>query len=147
MARPTEAQLEVARQLLARSGAPHGDAAEPAAAASRVYEALFGTLAPVIGANGFRALFARSVKLTAVDHPCLAGATTPGEPAADNTALVERVTASLAGLPPGAATETAAALYATVLGLLTSFIGDSLVRQLVKRAFPGTHETASKETE
>jgi hypothetical protein len=147
MARPTEAHREVAQQLLARSEAPGGKAEDPAASASRLYEALFRALAPVIGANGFRALFARAVKLTSADHPGLEAAVTTGEPAGTNVAAMERVAVCLAGLPPAAATETATDLYATLLGLLSGFIGDSLVRQLVKRALPGTDETASKETE
>jgi hypothetical protein len=147
MARPTEAHREVAQQLLARSGGPRATSEDPAASASRLYEALFRALGPVIGANGFRALFTRSVKLTAADHPCLEGAIATGEPAESKAAVIERVAVCLAQLPPAAAAETTIALYATLLGLLTNFIGDSLVRQLVKGAFSGTDETASKETE
>ena len=63
MVRPLEAHVEVAKRLLAHERGSGGDAPERAAAAVRVYGSLFRALAPVIGAAGVGALFARSVCL------------------------------------------------------------------------------------
>jgi hypothetical protein len=147
MARPKEAHIEAAKRMLAEEGANGGNVGEPAAAAGRVYDALFEALAPVIGAAGFRAIFARSVKLTTAKDPRLAELPGLTERLQGNESGARHVIVCLSKLEPAAASEAATGLYATLFGLMTNFIGEQLVMQIVKTAFPSVNEIRSKETE
>lgn len=147
MARPSEAHVEVARRLLARSceRASDGEAHPGApATARRVHEALSQALAPIIGAAGFRAVFARSVKLIAADHPFLGPLPALAASASPADAVLIQVLDALAKLEPGAALELATSVYASFYALLTKMIGESLVEQIVKGAFPSIDESGSE---
>ena len=143
MARPTDAHIQTAERLLA-----HGDARDAknrARSAGRVYDALFASLAPVIGAAAVRALLARSVKLTTGEFPglCDANATAPLE---DNPQIAKQLVACLDELEPAEAHAAATALYAAFFGLLTSFIGEEVTCKIVKSAFPGIALPAERRT-
>lgn len=142
-----EVYSAVARRLLAREGGDEGNAQDRAAAAGRVYDSLHRSLAPVIGAAGVRAILARSVKLASAELPCLGRltATDDGTEAPAQGAL--HLVSCLAGLEPAAASEVAISVYATLLGVMTKLIGEGLVLQIVKTAFPVIDQAASEEVE
>lgn len=147
MVRPLEAHVEVAKRLLAQERGGGGDAKERAVAAGRVYETLFRALAPVIGAAGVRALFARSVRLASTEFPCLGEISMTAEPPEDSVQVAEQLVGCLSKLEPAAGSEVATGLYAVFLGLLAKFIGERLVSQIVTTAFPAIAEadTGTKE--
>jgi hypothetical protein len=145
MARPTEAHVHIAQRMLAGLGAGAGDSDARAAAAGRVYDALFGSLAPVLGAAAVRALLARSVKLTKADFPTLCEAMAAG-PLENNPRVAQQLVTCLSKLEPAVALAAATALYATLFGLVATFIGEELMWQIVKSAFPDEPRTGSEET-
>ena len=137
MTRRPAADVALARRLLAFEGAG-------AAAAVRVYARLAARLEPLIGVAGMRALLARSAKLAAGEHPrfaVLAFETTASGPACE-----QQLQACFEGGEPEELIAAAAALYATLLGLLTSFIGEHLVGQVVRSAFPAVESEKEKES-
>lgn len=145
MAKPSEAHVNVASRLLAHSRA-QGVQPEDPVAAGRTYDELFRVLAPILGAAGFRALFARSVKLAQAEYPSLALPTLSGPPAADEDRLVRQVVSLLGELEPASGWQLATALFATFYALVATFIGESLVQQILKRAFPGVDESGPEVT-
>ncbi len=133
MARPSSAQIERARRLLAHEAAT-GSAAE---AAGHVYDKLVSHLAPLVGPAGVRALFVRSAKLARAEVDGLA------DPAALDSSAKLRET--LESQDPAAATEAAAALFGAFLGLLTTFIGERLTIQALRNAWPTIEAAAPTE--
>jgi hypothetical protein len=127
--------LERARILLVHEGAA-GNAGEHATAAGRVYDKLHAHLAPLLGAAGVQALLVRSARLTQREFSFLDVAVVE-----DSTKLRERLQAQ----DPAVAPESAAALFATFFALVTTFIGERLTTQALRRAWP-TIEEASTET-
>lgn len=105
-------------RLLAYERATSGADDSAAAVTSRVYDRLHGHLAPLLGGTGVQLLLARSAKVTS------------GERAG-----------------PGAVgdAESAAALLGTFLALLTTFIGERLVTQVLRSAWPTIEEATSGE--
>jgi hypothetical protein len=151
MASPISTHVEAARRLLesAHVSASGGSAEELAAAACRMYQTIVQSFAPVLGATGIRALFARSVKLTAAEFPCLVR--TPlvpvaSAPAEDHERVVEHVVVSLGRLEPAAAAEVAIAVCASLLGIMTKLIGEPLVWQIIRPALPVIDVSRREET-
>lgn len=131
--------------LLAQDAAGEKDTAQVVARAAQVYAALFATSAPVLGAAGARALLARSVKLTRAQCPALRGIALSASP--DSPPVEDAVFAGLAELEPAVSTELVVVLFENLLGLMTTFIGERLVWQLLKSAFPAMGETGLEERE
>jgi len=140
MARPSEAYFEAARRLLAQASAGDGNFVPPAHAAERVFAELNRCFAPVIGAGGFIALLGRSVKLAKVEFPALAGT----EPLKSETRLVGQLVDRLSQLEPGLASTAATSLLARLFALMSTFIGEQLVWQIMKSAFPAIDEAVLK---
>ena len=139
MKSPSAADLVTAKRLLAREG---GDDEHCAAPAARAYQKLHDHLAPLIGAAGVRALFFRSQKMAR-----LAGFVFLEGGAADPTASAgKQLHDSLLDQNPAQAAEAAAVVFATFFGLLTTFIGDRLTRQVLRGAWPETAKNAPAET-
>lgn len=139
MSKPSVAQAERARHLLATEGYSDGSADECAAAAGRVYEKLGEQLAPLIGPAGVQALFQRSSMLAQVECAALveiAGA----------VEISAKLRSCFLALAPAAATEAATLLFGTFLDLLVTFIGDRLTVQVLRGAWPAIQETAPTET-
>ena len=128
--------MERIRRLLAHEGAA-GAADEAATAAGRVYDKLHAHLAPLVGTAGVRALFVRSAKLAQGEFACLA------EPAILESST--KLRQWLQAQDPAVATASAAALFGTFFGLLTTFIGERLTTQALRSAWPTIEETASEE--
>jgi hypothetical protein len=124
--------------LLAHEGAAGGADDGAAAAAGRVYDKLHAHLAPLVGTIGVQSLFVRSAKLT------------PGEFADLAEVSILEGSAKLREhlQPQGSAVdaEAAVALFGTFLALLTTFIGERLVTQVLRNAWPTIEVTAPRET-
>ena len=138
MARPSTAQAGRARQLLASEG--DGSSSEAcAAAAGRVYDKLDAQLTPLLGPAGVHALFMRSAKLAQSELA----------PLGEVSASLESSTKLRGWLAPFEATraiETAVVLFGTFLDLITTFIGERLTVQVLRRAWPGIEGTALRGT-
>jgi hypothetical protein len=82
-------------------------------------------LAPIIGEDGFRVLFARSLHRARAEHPWLAReAVSPDDPFAS-------LTASLASQPPERGAQGIGALVAHFDDLLHALIGEELAARLL----------------
>lgn len=139
MKRPSAAELETAKRLLTHE---RGDDKHPADAAARAYQKLHERLAPLIGSAGFQALFFRSQQMTrAAGFTFLTGGT--ADPAAD---LGKQLQDSLHDREPAQATEAATVVFAIFFGLLTTFIGDRLTRQVLRGAWPEAVAASPEET-
>ena len=129
-------QLERATVLLAYEGAAVS-AAECALAAGRVYDKLHAHLSPLLGSAGVRALLVRSAKLTERRFSFFEGAIVES-----STKLRECLQAQDAAV----ATESAAVLFGTFFALITTFIGDRLTTEALRRAWPTIDEIAPSGT-
>ena len=96
-------------------------------AAGRVYDTLQAHLAPLLGSAGVRALLARSAKLTQRRFSFLEVAVVES-----STKLRECLHAQDAAV----ATESAEALFGTFFALITTFIGERLTIEALRRAWP-----------
>lgn len=111
-----------------------------AAAAARTYADLVRVSAPLIGHAGVAALTDRAVHLARREHPLLERLSEP--PGAERT--FDHVIACLKGQDPAAATDAAAAVFATFFGLLVDFIGEPLTAGLLRKAWPHAVANASR---
>lgn len=127
--------MERARGLLAQEGAA-GSAVECATATGRVYDKLHAHLGPLVGPAGVQALLVRSVKLTQAEFPFLKVDVLEG-----STKLRE----CLQEQDPAVGAEAAAALLGTFFTLISNFIGERLMTQALRRAWPTIEEMALRE--
>jgi hypothetical protein len=137
MIRPSAGQLDRARRLLASEAGSSGSSDGTASAAGRVYEKVDAQLAQLLGRAGVRALFARSAKAAQTELASLADAV------GDSATLSAR----LQSFEPSVASESAVALFGTLLELITTFIGERLTVQVLRRAWPAIEEMAPRETQ
>lgn len=127
-----DALLELALKVLAQHAGPAPGAESIAAAARRAYDDLARESAPLIGEVGVDALTSRALHLAQRKYSWLVWAHPPGQvegPFVQVIAGLERQT-------PAAATEAAAAVFATLTGLLITFIGEPLTVGLLRKAWP-----------
>jgi hypothetical protein len=89
-------------------------------------------LTPLIGDAGVAAIYTRSLHLRQRNIPGLA----PVRASAQGDAPFALLQQSLEQLEPGAATDAAVDLLATVSESLTSFIGEGLTTRLLSEAWP-----------
>jgi hypothetical protein len=122
---------QLALKVLANYGGSGKGARAVAAAAQRAHEDLVRVSAPLIGQGGIDALTRRTVYLAQRKYPWLAQ---PGEPDQDPfTQVISR----LERQDSAVATDAAAAMLATLAGLLGAFIGEHLTANLLRKAWPG----------
>ena len=140
MRRPTGAQVGVARRLFALEAREGGATAEDyAAAAGRIHEKLFARLTALVGAAAARALFLRSLRLTAVEFPYL------GKVVLDpNSAESEPLVQCLRAQEPEAVEEATVALCAALLSLLETLIGERLTANVLRSAWPAFDVTTRR---
>jgi hypothetical protein len=136
---------EIAQRMLTHDSAAFGTAAECAAAVANVNQRLHHRLAPLIGVTGMRALFARSVKVTCVEYPALLALQSPEF--GDNANIADPLVRLLSKLEDSVARATATALYANLISLTSTLIGERLVLLVLQRAFPKLDVTAKQESE
>jgi hypothetical protein len=130
---PGSADLRQAIQReLTREAGTAADAKAHAAAALRVYGTLAGQLAQLIGEGGVRALTVRSLHLVQRDFPWLAEVREP-DPSESPFA---QLGSSLERQEPAVATKAAAAVLATLGGLLEALIGEALTMRVLRAAWP-----------
>jgi len=142
MTAPEDARLrQLALAVLARRAGAAAGAEEIAAAVDRGYDDLVRVLTPIIGSIGVTALTDRTLHLVARDYPWLVPA--PERPHAEQT--FSRIIPSLKRQDPVVATEGAAAVLATFLGLLGTFIGQPLAARLWQQAWPDAPFSAHTE--
>jgi hypothetical protein len=98
-----------------------------AAAAVSNWEVVESRLAPIIGADGFRVLYARSLHRARVQHPWLARDPVKGEP------LFATLHASLEAESPERAAQASRALTEDFNQLLDALIGKELAARLLAR--------------
>jgi hypothetical protein len=122
--------------MLAHEGAADSANERAATAASRVYDKIQAHLAPLVGDAGVQLLFARSAKLAQGEFTGLAEISI----LEGSTPLRERLQG------PSLAPESAEALFGTFFALITTFIGERLTNQMIRRAWPTIEETATEET-
>lgn len=138
-----------ARKLLAHE---IGDARTPedvAAAATRACRKIADHFARLVGKAGVRALFERSVTLTAKSVPWLADAMRAPASSADERSEDEwaSLRAALEAQKPKQAIETMVVLLATLLQLIARFIGNELVLSLLGELWPGVFPKDEKGTQ
>jgi len=129
---PSPAQIELARRLLALEAVAASEDARGLPVASRVYERLHTHLSPLVGVAGVDMLFVRCAKLTRGEFT----ATVEGTLSQGSTKLRERLHAP----EPALALDAAATLFATFFALLTTFIGERLTLEILRRAWPTLDE-------
>lgn len=139
MIRPNPIQIATAKRLVAHEIAACNADHHAAAAAGSVYDKLQAHLAPLLGAAGVQALFARSAKLAQADFGCLAEVSFE-----DGSSKLRECMQSQ---DPDVAAASAAGLFATFFGLLDTFIGDRLTTQMLRRAWPTIDSAPSRGTE
>ena len=133
------AMRRLALKVLAQHAGSAADAKALAAAARRAYADLARVSAPLIGQVGVDALTGRALHLAQREYPWLAQTREP-EHADDPFA---RVIAGLERQDPAVAIEGAGAVFATLTGLLVTFIGEPLTARLLRQAWPGAFSDAN----
>jgi hypothetical protein len=124
--------------VLARRVGPAVDATAVAAAASRAYEDLAQVLAPVIGDIGVAAMTGRACHLTTREYAWFPSSV----PSPADTTFIQVIDALKRQDDPEVAAEAAATVFAAIIGLLVTFIGDPLAARLLQRAWPDAVSSA-----
>ncbi len=144
MKKPTPSQMDAARRLLAHEAQGVESAEERAAVGRRVYEKTVSHLATILGSTGARLLFTRSVKLTAHEFPCLRAVNLGVD---GDVALGEQIEVCLRVETPDAVTETMVSLYATLLAVLETLIGEELTTTVLRDPWPAFRASNPKKDE
>jgi hypothetical protein len=97
---------------------------------------LSGQLVPLIGENGFGALFGRTVRLVASVHPWLS----VDASRKTSATLLAGLEADLAGVDGAAAAQAHAALMGTFTGQLGALIGPGLTARLLAENAAGAEQ-------
>jgi hypothetical protein len=128
----TPAQRDLARRLLAREMGARRDPAALPEATGRACRKLCERLAKLVTAAGCRALVGRALHLASAESPFLEGVRAGSPPETCLEGLGERVQ----GVEPAAAEHGLAAILASLIGLLVTFIGEDLTLRLVRDVWP-----------
>jgi len=118
----TPTTRELARRLLAYETAEAGAAKTDTQAVSRVCDKLRRPLTTLAGIAGFRSLLARALTLAQKESPDIGG-------------WAVKPDGSLEGLN-GEAAQSGAVLIAQLIGLMITFIGESLTLRLLHDVWP-----------
>lgn len=135
----TVLRQRLVRVITRRAGSSTG-AGAVAEAARLTHDDLTTVLAPLISSAGVEALWGRAFDLAQRDYPAderTDGSGSTDEPFAQVTLWLERQA-------PSAATEAAAAMFATFAELLTTLIGEQLTTQYLQKAWPDGFSHAPK---
>ena len=108
------------------------------AAARRTYDDLAGVLVPLIGSVGVDAIASRALNIAQREYPADPAKNATGSPGDDLVAWLGHV-------DPSAAGGAAAAMLAALGGLLETFIGESLTRRLLRKAWPDAFQSVPEE--
>ena len=124
---PSASTRALAQRLLALEATNEGVADPRAHEAVRVCEKLRVALTRFAGADGFTALLRRALALARADVPALQSETFKSDGCLEELAALADAETGL---------EAAASITAHLLGLLVTFIGESLTLRLVREAWP-----------
>lgn len=133
------AQRELALKALAQRAGSAPGAGTIAAAAQRAYDDLTRESAPLIGQVGIDALTGRTLYLAQRQYPWLGETREPDR----WTGPFSQIVFCLERQDPAVATEAAGVVFATLTGLLVTFIGQPLTASLLRRAWPDAFSDAS----
>jgi hypothetical protein len=146
---------QLALKVLAQHAGSAAGAEALAAAVHRAYDDLARVSAPLIGQVGVDALTGRALHLAQREYPWLAHTRegtparterTPGTPEPEQAeGPFAQVIFCLERQDPAVATEAAGAVFATLTGLLVTFIGEPLTARLLRKAWPDAFSDASTE--
>jgi hypothetical protein len=132
---------QLALRVLAQHAGSAASAEALAAAVHRAYDDLARVSAPVIGQVGVDALTGRALHLAQREYPWLVPTREPGQMEGPFAQIVF----CLEQQDPAVATQAAAAVFATLTGLLVTFIGEPLTARLLREAWPDALSDASTE--
>lgn len=135
------APRQLALKVLAHRAGPDAGAEAFAAAASRAYDDLASASAQLIGQVGIDALTARALHLAQQEYPWLVHE----RGSEQSEGPFEQVIVGLKRQNSAVASAAAGAVFATLAGLLITFIGESLTMQLLRRAWPDAFSTTDAE--
>jgi hypothetical protein len=113
-----------------------GGVQSPASAMKSIHQKLAGTLAPILGDTGFKAMFARAVHKEKPAHPWL------DDGSADPDGGIDRLWVRLETQEPAAIRAIAVGTLSALMVLLSKFIGDQLTFQLFVSTWPGATASA-----
>ncbi len=142
MNKTTEAQLSAAAEQLDRQARGRATAEEHAKAARLAYNRLSAHLGTLVGETAARALFLRSLKLRAAEFPSLRKIFHRTDRDAD---LGERLAMCSEGEAPEDVEAMMVAVFATLLTLLGTLIGDRLTAQVLRDSNPGFRVSETNE--
>jgi hypothetical protein len=137
------ARRQLALKVLAQHAGPAAGAEALAAAAHRAYDDLARVSAPLIGQVGVDALTGRALHLVRGEYPWLVGTREGTPPPEQAEGPFTQVIVCLERQDPAVATEAAGAVFATLTGLLVTFIGEPLTAGLLRKAWPTAFSDAS----
>lgn len=125
------ALAQAARRLLEHEAGKGSTSEQVAASAARACQKLSHHLSRVVGDDGIRALFNRSLTLTKAEFPWLASSVSapPGSPWTQLHTCLEKQA-------PSVAIDASVSLLATFIGLLGKFIGEGLALRLLHEVWP-----------
>jgi hypothetical protein len=129
---PSPSIRDLARRLLAVEAARQSATDLRGQEAVRVFEKLRVSLTRLAGADGFTAILRRALALARAEVPALHGSAVK---AGGSRKGLAEVVADACGSEVGGG-EAAVAIIAQLLGLLVTFIGESLTVRLVREAWP-----------
>jgi hypothetical protein len=132
---------EIALRALAQRAGSAPGAEALAVAAQRAYDDLTRESATLIGQVGIDALTGRTLYLAQRQYPWLVQTPEPDQwrgPFAQIVFCLQRQDRAVA-------TEAAGAVFATLAGLLVTFIGEPLTTSLLRKAWPDAFSDASIE--
>jgi len=125
---PSPSIRDLARRLLAFEAARAGASDEPVVNAVSVCEALRVSLTRFAGSDGFTSLLRRSLTLARAEAPVLNNIKVNPEGCLEELHAIEG--------PEDETTNAALAITAHLLGLLVTFIGESLTLRMVRETWP-----------
>ena len=131
----------LASRVLAHHTGTDVGADASAAAAYRAYDDLSRASAQLIGQAGVDALTGRALHLAQQEYPWLVHRREPEQAEGP----FAQVIVCLKRQDPAVATEAAGAVLAILVGLLVTFIGESLTTQLVQKAWPDAFTDSNAE--
>ena len=139
---PENAELRrMALRVLTHHAGPDAGAEALASAAQRAYDNLARASAQLIGQAGVDALTGRALHLAQREYPWLVHRREPEQ----EEGPFAQIIVCLKRQDPAVASEAAGAVFATLAGLLITFIGESLTSQLLRKAWPDAFSAGSAE--
>lgn len=127
-------ERELARRLVMQEAGGNPSAQGMVQATERAFNRLYGRLSNLIGLDGFDVLAKRALYLATMDFPFLGNVTTRLQP---DRFRLDGLDAAVVGRQRSEVDEATVAILGHFFWLFGTFVGDTLFRRLVQRAWPG----------